>query len=101
STSRSAISAIRERTDSQFAPSRAYSPNSDRMRCRGEWSGIRCVTLSEPEALQLAGRGLRQLGHELDRLWVLVRRDLGFHEVLQLGGRDLARAHHVRLDQHP
>jgi hypothetical protein len=36
STSRSSMRVIRERTDSQFASSRAYSPNSDRIRWRGE-----------------------------------------------------------------
>ncbi len=46
--------------------------------------------VSEPEPLELAGGGAGELGHELDRAGVLVRRDLGLHEVLQLAGRDLA-----------
>ena len=43
------------------------------------------LQLAQPEALDLAGRGLRQLGDELDLARVLVRRQPVLDEGLQLG----------------
>ena len=48
---------------------------------------------SEPEPLHLAGRGLRQLGQELDPSRILVRRDRLLDEVLQLGAPRVVAGH--------
>src|SRR5262249_32597414 len=45
---------------------------------------LRLLLLAQLEALDLAGLGVRQVGDELDRARVLVRRDLGLDEILQL-----------------
>src|SRR4030095_9092868 len=44
-----------------------------------------CPLLPELESLDLPGSGLGQLAHELDPAWILVRRDLVLHELLDLG----------------
>src|SRR6266446_5072644 len=69
----------------------------------------KCLRFGSPaqlEALDLAGRGLGQLRHELEPARVLVRRDLVLHESLQLGleprrARVPVLEHHerLRLDQ--
>src|SRR6266566_4533338 len=49
-------------------------------------AGGAACPLAQPEALQLSGGGVGQLGDELHRPRVLVRRDLLLDELLQLGG---------------
>src|SRR6266540_210954 len=54
------------------------------------WSSLDAVALSELEALDLAGRRLRQLVDELDPARVFVWRDARLHERLQLLGQRVA-----------
>src|SRR5207244_13394605 len=68
-------------------------------------AGVEPLPFTQPEPLQLAGRGPRQRVGEVDHSRVLVRRDLSLDEVLQrLGGlRAELRAwlkHDHRLDDH-
>src|SRR5215831_21124498 len=49
------------------------------------------LALAQADPLDLAGRGLRQLGEELDEARILVRRQPLFHESLELVGQRLAR----------
>src|SRR5688572_13572479 len=63
---------------------------------------MRSSSGSQPEPLDLSGRGLRQLAHELDPAGVLVRGEPAFHVLLKglfqvLISRDPLLEDHVRL----
>src|SRR6266550_8797092 len=56
------------------------------------WSSLTSAQLPELEPLDLARRGLRQLVDEVDPARVLIRRDPGLHEQLELVGERVARS---------
>src|SRR4051812_20007618 len=76
-----------------------------RLRCRGGFA-LPGDLVAQDVALHLAGRGLRQLGDEIDPAWILHRRerrlDVRFERPGQLRAGLLARVEHhegVWLDQ--
>ncbi len=78
---RPADRAVRSQVLLAAGPTARRSPGAQRSRA------LR-FRLAQLEALDLAGDCFRQLGHELDRAWILVRREQRLHMLLQLGDRD-------------